>query len=302
MKTLARSFLTVLALLAPNLASAQTDTPEKVPGTVTKVPGTVGELVERIPSLEATQAAAVDESAFYAIGNSVLVRYDKTSGKEIARWEATDDRPLKHLNSGLVHDGKLYCCHSNFPAFPETSSIEIFDPESLQHLGTHSFGIYEGSLTWIDWHDDAWWAVFAHYSKKVNDDPLAKPHTYTSLVKFDSQWRRLEGWVFPENVLQQFAPHSCSGGRWGPDGRLYVTGHDLGELYVLEFPKAGSRLIWQETISVPITGQGIAWDFSGSSATSLKLYGIDRKQRGIVVANVPNAQPTRRAEEKSSVQ
>ena len=56
---------------------------------------------------------------------------------------------------------------------------------------------------------------------------------YTQLVKFDDQWRRLESWSFPAAVVERFKPMSSSGGAWGADGRLYVTGHDHPELYFL---------------------------------------------------------------------
>ena len=42
------------------------------------------------------------------------------------------------------------------------------------------------------------------------------------------------------------------------DGHLYLTGHDNTELYVVDFPKAGSVLKWIATI--PISAEG------GSSA------------------------------------
>ncbi len=32
---------------------------------------------------------------------------------------------------------------------------------------------------------------------------------------------------------------SNSSGSWGPDGRLWTTGHDLGEAYVMEPSRAG---------------------------------------------------------------
>ncbi|TWT74560.1 hypothetical protein Pla123a_33840 [Posidoniimonas polymericola] len=228
--------------------------------------------VARFAATEAVQAVAVDESHFYAIANSAIGKYDKRSGAPVRRWAATDELPLRHLNSGVVRDGRLYCAHSNFPKFPETSSLEVFDAATLEHVDSHSFGIYEGSLTLVDRHDGAWWAVFAHYSEKVNDDPLAKPHTYTSLVKFDEHWRRTAGWVFPSEVLDRFAPHSCSGGGWSPDGRLFATGHDRGELYELALPRCGSTLKLKQTLSLGITGQGIAWDRS----TPGVMYGISR--------------------------
>lgn len=236
------------------------------------------ELLRRIDAPEAVQAVAVDEEAIYAVANSAIGKYDKQTGEKIGGWRATDEAPLKHLNSGVVIDGKLYCANSNFPKYPNTSSVEIFDAETLEHVGNHSFGIYEGSLTVVDRHDDAWWCVFAHYSKKVNDDPRAKPHGYTSLVKFDRQWRRLAGWVFPQQVLGRFAPHSCSGGTWGVDGKFYCTGHDRGEIYQLTLPKAGSELRLLKTFELPITGQGIAIDRTQPGI----VYGIDRPKRQVL--------------------
>ncbi len=240
-------------------------------------------VLARFHALEAVQAVAVDDAHFYAIANTRIGKYRKTDGELVKRWEADEETPLKHMNAGVVINGKLYCAHSNYPHFPEASSVEIFDPETLEHVSSHSLGICEGSLTWIDWHDDAWWVVFAHYSNKVNDDPFARPHTYTTLVKFDRQWRRMAGWTFPEEVLDRFAPQSCSGGGWGPDGRLYSTGHDRGEIYQLELPKAGSTLVLKKIIPVEIAGQGIAWDTSRPGV----LYGIDRAKKQVIVSKVP---------------
>ena len=46
-----------------------------------------------------------------------------------------------------------------------TSSVEIWDAATMQHVGSHSFGIMWGSNTWIDRHDGAWWVTFANYSR-----------------------------------------------------------------------------------------------------------------------------------------
>lgn len=235
--------------------------------------------LRRFDAPEATQAVAVDEAHFYAIGNRVIAKYDKQSGRRVIRWTASGELSLRHLNSGVVRDGRLYCAHSNFPQYPEASSIEIWDGDSLEHIGNHSLGIYEGSLTWIDWHEGAWWAVFAHYTEKVNGNPHAHDARWTSLVQFDRKWRRTAGWTFPPQVIERFQPHSCSGGSWGDDGLLYVTGHDRGELYRLAIPQAGATLALIDTIAVPFTGQGFAFDPSHRGA----LYGIDRPKKQVVV-------------------
>src|SRR5688572_10645260 len=108
---------------------------------------------------EATQAVAVDDRYFYAIANAQIAKYQRSDGKRITHWKAGPEMQLAHLNSGIVIEGILYCCNSNYPHFPEVSSVESFSPATLEHIGSHSFGIYEGSLTWVDRHDDSWWAV-----------------------------------------------------------------------------------------------------------------------------------------------
>ena len=55
---------------------------------------------------------------------------------------------------------------------------------------------------------------------------------------------------------------SNSGGSWGPDGFLYLTGHDLEEVYKVRLPTAGSTLELVTTIPMTVRGQGIAWDRS----------------------------------------
>jgi hypothetical protein len=238
--------------------------------------------VKTFDAPEAVQGVAVDSKFIYAIGDDVIAKYDKKTHVRGQVWNATPELPLHHLNAGVVINEYLYCANSNFPDYPEASSVEIWDTRNLKHVGSHSLGIYEGSLTWVDWHDGSWWAVFAHYTKKVNDNPHAKDSRWTSLVRFDSQWRRIGGWTFPPEVIERFQPHSSSGGGWGPDGKLWCSGHDLGEMYCLELPQAGPQLKFVRTLSVPITGQAIAWDRSQPGM----FYGIDRPKRQIVIARL----------------
>jgi hypothetical protein len=78
---------------------------------------------------------------------------------------------------------------------------------------------------------------------------------------------------------------SNSGGSWGPDGRLWLTGHDLGEAYVMEPPRAGSELRWIATVRLPgVEGQGIAWDLSSRHPT---LWAIRRSTKQVLQFDVP---------------
>jgi hypothetical protein len=115
------------------------------------------------PALEARQGVAVDEYYFYAIGSKSIGKYNKKTGALIKQWESQDNPSIIHLDSGVIVDGKLYCAHSNYPNLPMTSSIEIWDTASIEHIDSYSFGIADGSCTWIDLYQGFWWVCFAHY-------------------------------------------------------------------------------------------------------------------------------------------
>lgn len=236
------------------------------------------ETVNRFYSEEARQGVAVDENYIYVISNREISKHDKQTTELIAKWKDKENGKLIHMDSGVIVDGKLYCAHSNYPNFPMTSSIEIFDPETLEHIGTHSFGIKWGSCTWIDKYDGYWWAAFAHYNKWK--DSTNTDVRWTTVVKFDDQWRELESWVFPKDVLTRFEAMSNSGGSWGPDGLLYCTGHDGNEIYVLMIPDAGSVLELVRIIPIESYGQGIAWDRSNPNY----IYGIIKSDRQVIVS------------------
>lgn len=243
--------------------------------------GLRAEVMSRFSAAEAHQGVAVDRQHVYAIGSRSIGKYEKQSGRKVASWQSDEQRPLEHLNSGFVHDGKLYCAHSNYPHQPATSSVEMWDTATLEHVGNHSFGIYEGSCTWAVFHDDAWWVAFAHYNDKAN--PADTNNRNTSLVKFDRKWRRLAGWVFPDELMARLSPYSTSGGVWSPEGLLYITGHDAPTLFVLRLPQAGATLVPVSEIHGSTPGQGIAWDYDEGRT----VYGIDRKQHEVVKLRVP---------------
>jgi hypothetical protein len=221
--------------------------------------------LRRYPDIrEAGQGAAAAGTDFYAVVNTRLGRYAKADGAKLAEW-AGDPTLFVHLNACLVHEARLMCAHSNFPHVPMVSSVEVFDPATLAHVDSISLGEQVGSLTWIDWHDGAWWAVFANYDERGGQP--GRDHRYTT----------------PPSVLERFAPTSSSGGGWGDDGLLYVSGHDAPELYVLALPEAGSVLRHVATVNVGFEGQGWAWDRTADR----EIWGISRPTRSVVVTHVP---------------
>ena len=84
-------------------------------------------------------------------------------------------------------------------------------------------------------------------------------------------------------MLARLAPMSASGGAFGADGRLYVTGHDRPELYVLDVPKGGGVLKLVATIPIPVKGQAIAFDRS----TPGVLFGVNRATREVLGFRLP---------------
>ena len=222
---------------------------------------------------EAYQGVGVDDQYFYAIHNRVIARYEKRTGKPAGKWEGPKDGPIIHLDSAFVKDGKIYTAHSNYPQWPMTSSLEVWDAGKLTHLSNHSFGINWGSLTWVDFHDGYWWMGFANYDQPYG--PGKTPYGYkaaTQMIKFTPDFRFVQAWVLPKVLLDKFELMSNSGGSWGPDGFLYLSGHDPAEIYKVRLPRMGSVLEVVEIIPANIRGQGIAWDRSEPGI----LYGIIR--------------------------
>ncbi|MBE1612245.1 hypothetical protein [Actinopolymorpha pittospori] len=245
-----------------------------------------GTVVASFDAFDANQAIAVDKKYFYAVNNRTITKHDKATGKPLLQFAGASDGPIIHMDSGAVVGNKLYVAHSNYDESPMESSIEVFDTETMRHVGTHSFGIYRGSLTWLDRHDGAWWAGFANYDVVPDGESEPYGETYnTQVVKMDNDFQAVESWTIPTQILDRFKPMSNSGGSWGPDGRLYLTGHDLGEAYVMKVPAAGAELEWVATVELPeIQGQGIAWDRSGAKPT---LWGISRADSKVISFSVP---------------
>jgi hypothetical protein len=236
------------------------------------------EEVRRFEASAARQGVAAGPRHLYAIDNRRIQKLDKRTGEVVASWEGGTGGPIIHLNSGVVLDGKLYCAHSNYPHLPMQSSVEIFDATSLEHVGSHSFGISDGSATWVDRRDGFWWVAFAHYAGRGGVP--GKGPEWTRLVQYDAEWHSVAEFAFPSELIERLKPHSSSGGVWGSDGLLYVTGHDAPEVYGLRLSESSAVLELVAVVPAPIEGQGIARDPSEPGV----LYGVLRSVRAVVVS------------------
>lgn len=229
----------------------------------------IGEFV--IP--EANQGVGVDDRYFYAVDNRQIAKYDKKTGTLVKKWQGEKNGPIVHLDSAMLMDGKIFCAHSNYSEWPMTSSVEIWNADTMEHIGNHSFGINWGSLTWADFYNGHWWMTFANYDRPFGPGKTPYGHKVaTQMVKFSADFKYLESWVLPKAILDKFGDMSNSGGSWGPDGYLYLSGHDPAEIYRMRLPKAGSVLELVDVIPMNIRGQGIAWDRSDRGV----IYGIIR--------------------------
>ncbi|MCL2745143.1 MAG: hypothetical protein FWE67_14965 [Planctomycetaceae bacterium] len=236
--------------------------------------------IARFKAAEANQGVAVDNEFFYAITNRQIGKYKKSDGTFVDGWKDVRGGPFIHLNAGFVKDGKLICAHSNFPGVPMVSSVETWDAKTMKHIESHSFGIAFGSLTWTTEKDGVTYACFADYAGK-SGNPDRGP-AFTQLIRFDEQWRSTGGWAFPAALVEKFKGSSASCGAFGPGGYLYVTGHDDLEMFVMDFPEAGSILRWIATIPVPFEGQAFSWD----PVNKRVAYGIARKTKEVIAIEV----------------
>ncbi len=232
---------------------------------------------------EVNQGIGVDAEHFYAVDNTTIAKYLKETQELVEVRDYTELGAI-HFDSAAVVDGRIYVSHSNYPIWPMTSSLEVFDAETLDPLETHSFGIRIGSFTWLDQAPDgAWWGGFANYNRVFDRSPVAYGNKYnTQVVRFGDDWEIQEAYVIPDAVVEKFDDMSNSGGSWGPDGNLYLSGHDPAEAYVMQLPEIGSTLRWIGTVPLEIAGQGIAWDRSKPDV----LYGFVRATNTVSVNRV----------------
>ncbi|HEX5064944.1 MAG TPA: hypothetical protein VFY49_02410 [Myxococcota bacterium] len=223
----------------------------------------------------ARQGVAVAGPAFYAIDDRVIEKYDRESGARLARYDAGDDAAIVHLNGCSVQGDVLSCAHSNYPHVPMRSSIERFDARTLAHVGSQPLADAPGSATWVVQAGGSWWVAFAHYAGRGGEPGKGPEHA--RLVKLDADFRSLASYAYPPELVARFAGRSNSGGVFGADGWLYLTGHDAPELYVACVDDAAHVLRWLATRPAPIEGQGIAWDLATGT-----FWGVVRDAREVV--------------------
>ena len=233
-------------------------------------------VIKKIPT-EANQGVAVDNEFYYAISNTKISKHYKTSGELVASWQANVEdsrfKHFKHMNSGTVINGKLYVAHSRYNIDPNDNTLEVFliNGKMMEHEKTIRMPRKHGSLTWADKHPDgSWWICYAVYGEGINQN--------TKLVKYqykNEEFVEEKSWFFPKEVVENWGDMSCSGGSWGPDGKLYTTGHDHKKAFVLELDHSDKLKYIRTENNMGFFGQAIAWDrFTDKSI----LWGIEKRK------------------------
>ena len=224
----------------------------------------------------ASQGVAVGKDHFYAISNTSVQMCDKSNGRVLQKWKADTSQEefshFKHLNSGTVVGDKLYCAHSRYGVDANDCSVEIWDlaGNEMKHEKSIKMPRDHGSLTWVDMDSNGdWWMCYAVYGKIKNRQTQLVQYQYV-----DGDFTQKAHYFFPHSVVEHWGRMSCSGGSWGADGKLYLTGHDHASVYVLQVVEGELRFLREEK-GLAIKGQAIAWDRSSEQPT---LWGIIRNK------------------------
>lgn len=280
-------WLLALAALIDERARAQAPVPLVVPDYKAPAIQQLSAKTLRVyEAPEADQGVAADAHHFYAVDNTVVAKYEIASGKLVTRWVGPRNGLIRHMNSCLADGGRIWCANSNYSLTPMGSSIEVFDAERLEHVDTHSLGMTdEGSLTWFNRYRGGWIAGFAHYDE--TGGLKFKDHTFSGVETFDAEWRRTGGWLFPQSALDRMAPYAASGGQIGPDGWLYLLGHDRPEMYVVGRPSMGPTLVHLATITLEAEGQAFSW----AQDAARTVFTVDRRKGLVRRIEIPAVTP-----------
>jgi hypothetical protein len=238
--------------------------------------------IGRWPIPEANQAAAVDDTHFYGIGNRALVKHRKDTGERVAQWSSPKDGPIVHFNFGFVEGSRLVLSHSNFPQLPPASSLEIHDTRAAADREPQP-----GRAAGITHRRCGTSARGGPASRTTTTGDAARIRPAFDLfraVRRPMADAALHG-CSPRSSFPHRGDSSSSGGDWGADGLLYATGHDAPELHVMRLPRQGVALEHVTTIRVPFEGQGWAWDRSARGQRV--IYGISRARKEVIAARIP---------------
>jgi hypothetical protein len=80
---------------------------------------------------DAIQGFAVHADYCYSIDDYSITKHNKTTSKRLLQWYGGEEGPIIHLDGEFLINGTIYCPHSNYPSSPKTSSVEMWDADTL---------------------------------------------------------------------------------------------------------------------------------------------------------------------------
>jgi hypothetical protein len=265
------------------LGGAQVAAAETSPATPA-----VAEELRRIDVPEPAVGVAVDDEHVYAIHARAISKLKKDTGRVEIVWRAPKSQPHIRLSSGVVYDGKLHAALANVPAHPRANSVEIWDTATMRHVASHSLGIDDMTLAWIDRRGDDWWACFGPGPSEPSHAGPLRDVRWSSLVRFDDQWRRTGGWTLPAELLSRLPLEGLGGGLASGDTRFWCTAPGNADVHLLGLPNAGSALRLIATYRAPVAGPGLAVDPIERDV----FYRVDAERQQIVAFRLPAAAAT----------
>lgn len=234
---------------------------------------------------DAHKGIAAGRDFFYVINTNSISKHSTKTGELIKRVDFSNHPRIKNMNGAVVVRNNLYVTNSPATVKHRQNTIEVFNRDLVYLYHINVTG-NTGALTWIDYHNGKWWGCFAHYDDMVRYTVLVEFYHPNPDLEYEDtihskdlvNWHVKDRWFFPHKVNEHFLPYSCTGGSFGPDGKLYVTGH-RNEIYVLDFhPKAeimGLDYIKETDINVSVSidkERGILFGINKDNKTVHILY------------------------------
>lgn len=84
------------------------------------------------------------------MNNFRITKHRKADGWPLVQLGGSEARPLIHMDSDMVWQGKLYAPHSNYPALPMASSAEVWDMQGTEHIAATVLMSGWIPFTWLD--------------------------------------------------------------------------------------------------------------------------------------------------------
>lgn len=227
---------------------------------------------------DARKGVVADTEYFFAINTTSISKYDIRTGIHLKSINFEDHPRIRNLTGGVIVNNRLYVANAPETDKHRQNTIEVFTKDLVYLYNINVTG-NTGSLTWIDYYDGKWWGCFAHFNDQVRYTAMVEfyhPNPNLEIIPHQKDlvnWHVKDRWFFPHKVSECFKPYSCMGGSFGPDGKLYVTGNNKNELYVLNFNQYSPIMALDHTKNVDIEGKGICWDRERGL-----LYGTGRNE------------------------